>query len=55
MKIAYEYHGFTIVEEYGDYLVYGTYAKTLKHGFIRSFPTAYEAEQFINSNFDNED
>ncbi|MBQ3502368.1 MAG: hypothetical protein IJA72_01765 [Clostridia bacterium] len=55
MKIAYEYHGFMIVEEYGDYLVYGVSSKTIKHGFVRAFPTANEAEQFINFNFDNGD
>lgn len=55
MKIAYEYHGFMIVEEYGDYLVYGVSSKTIRHGFVRAFPTANEAEQFINFNFDNSD
>ena len=54
MKVAYQYHGFMIVEEYGDYVVYGTSANTMKYGFVRVFPTVYEAEQFINSNFDSE-
>ena len=54
MKVAYQYHGFMIVEEYGDYVVYGTSANTMKYGFVRVFPTAYEAEQFINSNFGGE-
>ena len=42
-------------EEYGDYLVYGVSSKTIKHGFVRAFPTANEAEHFINFNFDNDD
>ena len=47
MKKSYEFHGFTIVESYGDWFVYGTSAETLKYGFVRRFDTNKEAEDFI--------
>lgn len=47
MKKSYEFHGFTIVESYGDWFVYGTSAETLKYGFVRKFDTNKEAEDFI--------
>ena len=47
MSHSYEFHGFTIVESYGDWYVYGTSAHTLKYGFVRRFDTSSEAEDFI--------
>lgn len=47
MKYSYEFHGFTIVESYGDWFVYGTHKDTIKYGFIREFDTNKEAEDFI--------
>jgi len=47
MKYSYEFHGFTIVESYGDWLVYGTNKETIKYGFLRKFDTDKEAEDFI--------
>lgn len=47
MPHSYEFHGFTIVEHYGDWFVYGTSRVTMKYGFLRGFDTNKEAEDFI--------
>ena len=47
MNYSYEFHGFTIVESYGDWFVYGTSKETIKYGFLRKFDTDKEAENFI--------
>lgn len=47
MPHSYEFHGFTIVEHYGDWLIYGTSCITMKYGFLGCFDTDKEAEDFI--------
>lgn len=47
MRRSYEFHNFTIVEFYGDWVVYGTNASTMKYGFLGCFDTDKDVEDFI--------
>ena len=42
------YRGFSIVDKYGSYYIWGTDRDTMKYGFIRAVESISEAQNLID-------